>query len=310
MRHSPGFYKRLAANLLAHDLTRAAISLIAMGIFALVDLPLAMILILPILIYAGLWLATSTTERPRLPGDRRADYQSCLELKRAISTLSAQVRDESVANQLRGILNQIDNILGAVVEDEKYDAAGALRSFLELTKDLLAKYLKVVRRGLDGAETHEDVRDNLATLSGSYQEFWERLNRDVVVDLEALSETIRDLLQRLAEPEREPELPVELLEKELDALERLSAGTEQPLAAGALTNGQGKMVRLTPRQMEVLCLLTQAKTDRQISGELFISPRTVEKHVADILEVLGVDTRMAAALWAVRNGLCHEHEAT
>jgi len=53
-------------------------------------------------------------------------------------------------------------------------------------------------------------------------------------------------------------------------------------------------VSLTPRETEILRLLTSGQTDRAIAMTLFLSVRTVENHVAHILAKLGVRTRTAA----------------
>jgi predicted ATPase/DNA-binding CsgD family transcriptional regulator len=60
---------------------------------------------------------------------------------------------------------------------------------------------------------------------------------------------------------------------------------------------------LTPREVEVLRLLVEAKTDREIGETLFISARTAMSHVANILGKLGVESRTGAATFAVRHGL-------
>jgi non-specific serine/threonine protein kinase len=62
-------------------------------------------------------------------------------------------------------------------------------------------------------------------------------------------------------------------------------------------------VALTRREREVLALLCQHLTDAEIAAELFIGPRTVNTHVANILGKLGVATRREAAAQAVRLGL-------
>jgi predicted ATPase/DNA-binding CsgD family transcriptional regulator len=51
---------------------------------------------------------------------------------------------------------------------------------------------------------------------------------------------------------------------------------------------------LTPREREILPLLAQGMTDREIGAALFLSPRTVEHHVARLCAKLGVRTRPAA----------------
>ena len=60
---------------------------------------------------------------------------------------------------------------------------------------------------------------------------------------------------------------------------------------------------LTPRELEVLRLVAAGRTDRMIATELSISPRTVGGHVTNILGKLGVESRTAAAAYAVRHGL-------
>jgi len=60
--------------------------------------------------------------------------------------------------------------------------------------------------------------------------------------------------------------------------------------------------RLTARENEVLHWLAAGKTDRDIGDILAISPRTVHKHLQRIYEKLGVETRTAAVVRAMRRG--------
>nr|WP_226900172.1 response regulator transcription factor [Nonomuraea phyllanthi] len=60
---------------------------------------------------------------------------------------------------------------------------------------------------------------------------------------------------------------------------------------------------LTPRELEVLRLVTQGRTNRDIAGELFISAKTVSVHVSNILAKLGVTSRGEAAAAAHRLSL-------
>ncbi|MBH1999869.1 MAG: response regulator [Sphingomonadaceae bacterium] len=57
---------------------------------------------------------------------------------------------------------------------------------------------------------------------------------------------------------------------------------------------------LTQREAEVLLWISYGKPNRVISEILVISPRTVNKHLEQIFEKLGVETRAAAAAFAVR----------
>jgi len=60
---------------------------------------------------------------------------------------------------------------------------------------------------------------------------------------------------------------------------------------------------LTPRELDVLRLLVEGQSDREIGEALFIGARTVQTHVANLFAKLGVNTRAEAAAVAVRHGI-------
>jgi predicted ATPase/DNA-binding NarL/FixJ family response regulator len=60
---------------------------------------------------------------------------------------------------------------------------------------------------------------------------------------------------------------------------------------------------LTPREIDVLRLVAEGLSDRQIAESLFISVRTVHHHVANILAKFGVSTRTAAATAGLNAGI-------
>jgi DNA-binding NarL/FixJ family response regulator len=61
--------------------------------------------------------------------------------------------------------------------------------------------------------------------------------------------------------------------------------------------------RISPREREVLRLLVEGHSNKEIADLLYISERTVDNHVLHILTKLDVPSRTAAATYAVRNGL-------
>ena len=60
---------------------------------------------------------------------------------------------------------------------------------------------------------------------------------------------------------------------------------------------------LTPRETEIVKLIAEGHTSREIADLLSISDHTVERHRANVLEKLGLRDRVALTLYAVRRGL-------
>ena len=61
--------------------------------------------------------------------------------------------------------------------------------------------------------------------------------------------------------------------------------------------------RLTDRELQVLKLVAQGMSNREVAEELFISENTVKNHVRNILEKLHLHSRMEAVVYAVREKL-------
>lgn len=84
-----------------------------------------------------------------------------------------------------------------------------------------------------------------------------------------------------------------------DVLKLLRLST---IAHGSFEGEQSSSV-LSEREREVLRLVAEGLTDREIADILFVSPRTVTTHVARILDKLGVESRTGAATFAIRQGV-------
>ena len=93
-------------------------------------------------------------------------------------------------------------------------------------------------------------------------------------------------------------------------------GQASPIAAGLLERARaaadgdttkpaapGDELGLTPREKEVLALVAEGRTNRQIADALFISDKTASVHVSSILAKLGVANRAEAAAAVHRLGL-------
>ena len=60
---------------------------------------------------------------------------------------------------------------------------------------------------------------------------------------------------------------------------------------------------LTPRELQVLKLIAEAHTSKEIAAELVISVKTVERHRQNILDKLGMSDRVELTRYAIRRGL-------
>jgi len=92
------------------------------------------------------------------------------------------------------------------------------------------------------------------------------------------------------------------LRTRIDRLARLARVSLTP-AGAPYAGGPGQDFGLTPREREVLDLLADGRTNRQIAEELFISVKTAGAHVSSILAKLGVPGRVQAATAAHRHRL-------
>ncbi len=82
---------------------------------------------------------------------------------------------------------------------------------------------------------------------------------------------------------------------------QLSAASGKRTAAG--DEYADRVAALTPRERDVLKLLSSGSTNREIAAELFLSEGTVKNVVSSIFTRLGIDDRVQAAAIAIRNGL-------
>ena len=67
--------------------------------------------------------------------------------------------------------------------------------------------------------------------------------------------------------------------------------------------GEEQFDVLTPRELEVLKLIAEAYTSKEIADALFISIKTVDRHRQNILEKLGMRDRVELTRYAIRRGL-------
>lgn len=98
----------------------------------------------------------------------------------------------------------------------------------------------------------------------------------------------------------------------VDAVRRTAAGEAvfSPGLAAVVLEAHGRPAgpsagpaRLTEREADVLRLVVDGLTARQVATRLVLSPRTVENHIQHVLRKLGLNNRAALVRYAIENGL-------
>jgi DNA-binding NarL/FixJ family response regulator len=87
----------------------------------------------------------------------------------------------------------------------------------------------------------------------------------------------------------------------LAAIRRVAAGGAA-FSAEHLREGTAKLVRLTPREREILRLVLDGRTNEEIGAAMGTSHKTVEAHLTHMYERFGIALRVELALRAERDG--------
>jgi len=98
----------------------------------------------------------------------------------------------------------------------------------------------------------------------------------------------------------------------IDAIHAVARGeqfvspvTERAVIKAWLDQGRGEELKdpLTPRELDVVKLIAEAHTNKQIAEALKVSEKTVESHRANVLSKLGMRDRVELVRYAIRRGL-------
>jgi len=147
---------------------------------------------------------------------------------------------------------------------------------VEATRIIRARYDSVAVVALTSFSDSSRVRAALAAGASGYVL--------KTADVEEVTEAVR------AARRGEPRLGVDAIRGLIDELRAPAPRQEQPIP-------------LSPRELEVLRLLGDARSNKAIGIRLGISERTARTHVSNILRRLGLSSRTEAAVWAVEHGL-------
>ena len=144
-----------------------------------------------------------------------------------------------------------------------------------------------------------------ARLLGAAEAYGEAIGAPVQVEeRDGLERALALAREALGEEGLAAELAVgRALSPEHAVTEALATTAEPEAAPPPPPSAPADRFRLTQREREVLTLLAQRLTNKEIAEALFVSARTVQTHTISIFTKLGVDNRRDAAALAVRHGL-------
>ncbi len=158
------------------------------------------------------------------------------------------------------------------------------------------------RVGIDEAIPGEVAEPYALQLAGEWApaaELWERLGCPYEAALaRADADDEQALRQALTELQRLGARPAAAI-----VARRLRARGARGLPRGPRPSTERNPAGLTPREVEVLALVAEGRRNAEVAGELVLSVKTVDSHVASILRKLGVRTRTEASEKALRLGL-------
>jgi RNA polymerase sigma factor (sigma-70 family) len=218
----------------------------------------------------------------QVPSDRDLDRAAGLELFARARTARGELEEARAAVEA---LREIERAVGTPV--------------LRASVDFIAGLVAAAGGDHDRARVlFEDATDRFERGGGPFEAAQVRI--ELATTLVALGRT--DVAEQEAASSLDQLLKLGA-EVEADRARRLRMGAVARDDAGA------ELGQLTPREREVLRLLTEGLTNRQIAERLVVSEHTVHRHVTNMLRKLDLPSRTAAAVLAARLGVLDEHRA-
>ena len=197
----------------------------------------------------------------------------------------------------RGLRELLDTA-GLSVVGEAADGVSAVRLARELRPDVVVMDLNMPR--MDGIDATMEIM---------------KAERPPIVLVLTVSTTSDDVLDAIAAGASGYLLKDADAEEIVNAVRTAQAGRSplSPAIAGAVvkrvreqsvaTEQPDELLALSEREKEILRLVAQGRDNTEIAQELYLSPSTVKNHVSSILDKLGVDSRVQAAVRAARAGI-------
>src|SRR3954469_11954408 len=200
----------------------------------------------------------------------------------------------------RGLIQVLLFEDGIEVVGEGEDGDDAIRKAEELAPDVVLMDVRMPRvSGIEAtrriAEMLPTSRIIMLTVSDEEDDLYEAIKAGATgyllkeISIEEVADAIRAVMQgqTLISPSMASKLIAEFASLSRQAAQRTSV----------------PIPRLTERELDVLRLVAQGLTNREVADQLYIAENTVKNHVRNILEKLHLHSRMEAVLYAVREKL-------
>ena len=200
----------------------------------------------------------------------------------------------------RGLQMVLDDEPDIELVGEASDGHEAVQRAGELMPDVVLMDVRMPKRsGIDAAREIKDllphVKILMLTISDDEADLYEAIKAGAAgyllkeISIEEVADAVRAVVQ--GQTLISPSMASKLI-TEFQSLSRLAADRSQVPAP-----------KLTDRELEVLKLVAQGMTNREVADRLFIAENTVKNHVRNILEKLHLHSRMEAVVYAVREKL-------
>jgi len=152
----------------------------------------------------------------------------------------------------------------------------------------------LVQSGLEPEQDQRQILQRVHILCDQARTLFLQYKMQRAVDLvDTLQEGVRQLEQNATSGARRQDKSGQVTQVQTQAQERNRAAHSQ----------YHLDLNLTRREQEVLRLVAEGHTDREVAETLVISPRTVNRHLSNIFVKLDVPGRAAAVAYAIRQGL-------
>ena len=197
----------------------------------------------------------------------------------------------------RGLTMVLADEPGIEVVGEAEDGDAAVAAAEQLAPDVVLMDVRMPKRsGIEAtraiAELVPTARIVMLTVSDEEEDLYEAVKAGAAgyllkeISIEEVAEAIRSVMtgQSLITPSMASKLLAEF----------------SNLSKKAEARSSVPVPRLTDRELEVLRLVAQGMSNKEIAAELYISENTVKNHVRNILEKLHLHSRMEAVVYAVR----------